>query len=262
MPEADNTVRLYFHVTGHGHPIIILHGLFGSSDNWFTLSKFFGEKFKVFAVDLRNHGRSPHSDQFNYRIMADDINNLVIHEGVNSVHLLGHSMGGKTAMQFALMYPEKVDKLIVVDVAPKAYPPKHDAIFQALFALKLERYKTRSELDSALSQHISDYAVRQLLLKNVFRDGEGNLKWKIDVAAIYKNYDDVSGAIDGKRQFDKPTLFIKGSKSSYILDNDIPQIKFIFPSAEFVSIENAGHWVHAEAPQKFAEVVLEFLMRK
>ena len=171
-------------------------------------------------------------------------------------------MGGKTAMQFALAYPDKVDRLIVVDIAPKAYPPKHDAIFQALFDLKLERYKTRSELDSSLSQHISEYAVRQLLLKNVFRDDEGNFKWRIDVDAIHENYDKINEAIDGTRHFEKPTLFIRGSKSSYILDNDIPQIKSIFPSAEFVSIENAGHWVHAEAPQKFAEVVLEFLTRE
>ncbi len=253
-------MKLYYHVTGHGDPLVILHGLFGSSDNWFTLAKSFAEKFKVYAVDQRNHGRSPHSDQFSYRIMADDVNNLLIHEGVVSVNLLGHSMGGKTAMQFALMYPEKVDKLIVVDIAPKVYPPKHDQIFEALFALKLDEYRTRSELDSALSQYIGDYSVRQLLLKNVFRDDDGNFKWRIDVNAIHKNYNNVNQAIEVTRQFSKPTLFIRGSKSSYILDEDIPQIKSIFPSAQIVSIENAGHWVHAEAQQRFSEVVMEFLL--
>ena len=254
-------MKLYFHVTGHGHPLVILHGLFGSSDNWFTLAKFFGEKYKVYAVDQRNHGRSPHSDQFNYRTMAEDINNLMIHEGLESIYLLGHSMGGKTAMQFALMYPEKIDKLIVVDIAPKVYPPKHDSIFEALFALKLDKYKMRAELDSALSQYIADYAVRQLLLKNVFRDGAGNFKWRIDVDAIHKNYDKINEAIDCGTQFDKPTLFIRGSKSHYIRDDDIPLMKSIFPSAECVTIENAGHWIHAEAPQKFTETVLEFLAR-
>lgn len=254
-------MKLFYHVTGHGHSFVILHGLFGSSDNWFTLSKFFGEKFKVYAVDQRNHGRSPHSDQFDYRIMADDINNLLIHEGINSVYLLGHSMGGKTAMQFALMYPEKVDKLIVVDIAPKAYPPKHDRIFEALFALRLNKYKTRSELDSAMSQYISDYAVRQLLLKNVYRDDGGNFKWRIDVNALHKNYDRVNEAIGETRQFSGPTLFIRGSKSTYLLEDDEPQIKSIFPFSEFVTIENAGHWVHAEAPQKFGEVVMEFLAK-
>lgn len=194
-----------------------------------------------------------------YRIMADDVNDLLIHEGIESVYLLGHSMGGKTAMKFSLMYPEKVDKLIVVDVAPKAYPPKHDQIFEALFALKPDKYKTRTELDAALSAHISDYAVRQLLLKNVFRDDAGKFKWRIDVGAIHKNYDKVNEAIDGTMHFAKPTLFIGGSKSRYILDDDVPRIKSIFPSAAFVVIENAGHWVHSEAPQKFAEVVMEFL---
>jgi esterase len=254
-------LKLFYHVTGHGHPFVILHGLFGSSDNWFTLSKFFAEKHKVYAVDLRNHGRSPHSDQFDYRIMADDINNLLIHEGINSVYILGHSMGGKTAMQFALMYPEKVDKLIVVDIAPKAYPPKHDQIFEALFALKLYKYKTRSELDTALSQYISDYAVRQLLLKNVYRADDGAFKWRIDVNALHKNYDRVNEAVIAPQQFTKPTLFIRGSKSTYILEDDMSQIRSIFPSSEFATIENAGHWVHAEAQEKFAEIVMEFLAK-
>jgi pimeloyl-ACP methyl ester carboxylesterase len=255
-------LRLFYHVTGHGHPLIILHGLFGSSDNWFTLAKFFGDRYKVYAVDQRNHGRSPHSDQFDYRIMADDLNNLLIHEGIQSVYLLGHSMGGKTAMQFALMYPQKVDKLIVVDIAPKAYPPNHDEIFEALFALRLEKHSTRAELDSAMAKHISGIAVRQLLLKNVFRDEGGKFKWRIDIGAIHKNYDKINEAINGTQPFTKSTLFIKASKSSYILDDDKRQIKSMFPSAEFAVIENAGHWVHAEAPQQFAEKVVEFLARE
>ncbi|HUI30085.1 MAG TPA: alpha/beta fold hydrolase [Candidatus Acidoferrales bacterium] len=255
-------MKLYFHAVGHGHPLVILHGLFGSSDNWFTLSKFFGEKYKVYAVDQRNHGRSPHSDEFSYRIMADDINDLLIHEGIQSVYLMGHSMGGKTAMQFALMYTDKVDRLIVVDIAPKAYPRKHDAIFEALFSLDLDKYKTRSELDSALSRHISDYAVRQLLLKNVFRDDGGNFKWRIDVASLDRNYDRINEGVNDTRQFEKPALFIRGAKSSYILDSDLPKIKSLFPSAKVVSIEGAGHWVHAEAPRKFSEAVMEFLDRR
>lgn len=209
-----------------------------------------------------NHGRSPHSGEFNYRVMADDVNDLLIDEGMGSVYVLGHSMGGKTAMQFALMYPDKVGKLVVVDIAPKAYPPKHDAIFHALFSLKLEQYKTRQELDTELSRYIDDYPVRQLLLKNVVRDDEGSFKWKIDIPAIRANYDRINEAVGGMLPFKKPALFIKGSKSSYVLEADIPLIRSIFPSAELVSIENAGHWVHAEAPQKFTEVVLEFLARK
>ena len=254
-------MKLYFHVTGHGLPLFILHGLFGSGDNWYTLSNFFGERFKVFAVDQRNHGRSPHSDQLNYKAMADDLNDLLIHENLNSACLIGHSMGGKAAMQFALTYPEKVRKLIVVDIAPKAYPPQHDKIFEAMFSLKPNQYKTRAELDSALSEHISDFAVRQLLLKNVSRDDEGIFKWKIDVQSIHKNYSRISEAISSTNQFTGPTLFIRGEKSSYVLDDDIPQIKTLFPQTRFVTVENAGHWVHAEAPQKFAEVAMEFLTK-
>jgi esterase len=252
-------MKLYYHFTGHGHPLVILHGLFGSSDNWYTLSNFFGEKHKVYAVDQRNHGRSPHSDDFNYKVMADDINNLLIHEGIKSVFLLGHSMGGKTAMQFALSHREKVDKLIVVDIAPRAYPPQHDAIFEALFALKLASYKTRTELDSALAQQIPDYAVRQLLLKNVSRDGNGKFGWKMDVRSIHRNYNNVNVSLDSDTPFDKPALFIRGEKSHYIGEGDIAGIKRLFPSAILTTIEGAGHWVHAEAPQRFAETVMEFL---
>jgi esterase len=254
-------MKLYFHAVGNGHPFVILHGLFGSSDNWFTLSNFFAQKFKVYAVDLRNHGRSSHSNSFDYWSMAEDLNDLLIHESVRSVFLLGHSMGGKTAMQFSLMHQEKVDKLVVVDIAPKAYPPKHDEIFDALLALKLEQYKTRSELDSALSQRINDHSVRQLILKNVFRDDQGKFRWRINVDALYKNYHKINEAIGSTQKFPKPALFVRGGNSSYILDEDILQIKSIFPAAELVTIEGVGHWVHAEAPQKFAEVVMEFLIR-
>ena len=252
-------MKLYYHVTGHGHPFVILHGLFGSSDNWYTLSKYFGEKYKTFAVDLRNHGRSPHSDVFDYRVMAEDLDNLLIHEGISSVYILGHSMGGKTAMQFALNHPEKVDKLVVVDIGTKAYPPQHDKIFEALFTLKLGQYKTRAELDAALAVRIQDYAVRQLLLKNVERDDAGEFRWKLDARAIYKNYDKINAAITAERPFGKPALFIKGERSPYVLESDNDGIRSIFPQARFVTIEGTGHWVHAEAPQIFAEVVVEFL---
>ena len=253
-------MKLYYHITGHGHPLIILHGLFGSGDNWYTLSNFFAEKFKVYTVDQRNHGRSPHSDIFNYHVMAEDLNNLMIHEGISSTYLLGHSMGGKTAMQFAVTHPEKVDKLVVVDIAPKAYSAQHDKIFDAMFALKLKSYKTRSELDTALAEHINDFPVRQFLLKNITRDEDGEFKWKIDIHAIRKNYENINAAVEATQPFEKPTLFIKGGKSAYVREEDIPQIKSIFPRAEFAAVENAGHWVHAEAPQEFAKILMEFLV--
>lgn len=252
-------MKLYYHVTGHGRPLVILHGLFGSGDNFHTLSKYFGEKFKVYAVDQRNHGRSPHSEVFNYEVMANDLHDLLAHEGIGSVYLLGHSMGGKTAMRFAFDYTEMVDKLIVVDIAPRKYLPQHDRIFDALFALNLDKYKTRGELDAALAERIQEYAVRQLLLKNVSRDDSGAFKWKIDVRSIHRNYDNVNAAIISKHPFNRPALFMRGEKSGYILEEDVGGIRAMFPRARFVTVEGAGHWVHAEAPQKFAEQVMEFL---
>lgn len=252
-------MKLYYHVTGHGHPFVILHGLFGSGDNFYTLSKFFGDKYKVYTVDQRNHGRSQHSDVLTYDAMAGDLNDLLVHEGIGSVYLLGHSMGGKTAMQFALTHPEKVDKLIVVDIGPKEYPPQHDGIFDALFALKLEKHKTRAELDAALAEHLPDYAARQLLLKNVARGNAGEFRWKMDVKSIHRNYANVNAAVAADRPFHKPTLFIRGEKSRYILDDDLAKIMSLFPRAKLATIEGVGHWVHAEAPQAFAERVMEFL---
>ena len=252
-------MKLYYHVTGQGRPLVILHGLFGSGDNFYTLSKYFGEKFKVYAVDQRNHGRSPHSEVFNYEVMANDLHDLLDHDGISSVYLLGHSMGGKTAMRFAFDYTEMVDKLIVVDIAPKKYLPQHDRIFDALFALSLDKYRTRGELDAALAERIQEYAVRQLLLKNVSRDDSGAFKWKIDVRSIHRNYENVNAAIISEHPFNRPALFMRGEKSDYILEEDVGGIRAMFPQAKFVTVEGAGHWVHAEAPQKFAERVMEFL---
>lgn len=254
-------MKLHYHVVGHGHPFVILHGLFGSGDNFYTLSRFFGDKYKVYTVDQRNHGRSQHSDALNYDAMAGDLNDLLLHEDIGSVYLLGHSMGGKTAMQFALSHPEKVDKLIVVDIGPKEYPPRHNDIFDALFALRLDKHRTRIELDAALSQYLPDRAVRQLLLKNVARDDAGAFRWKMDVKAIYKNYTNLNAKIGTDRTFEKPTLFLRGGNSRYIQDEDLPGIRSLFPSAEFVTVGGVGHWIHAEAPQEFASHVMEFLSK-
>lgn len=254
-------MKLYYHVVGRGHPLVMLHGLFGSGDNFYTLSRFFGEKYRVYTVDQRNHGRSEHSDVLNYIAMAGDLNDLLLHEGIGPIYLLGHSMGGKTAMQFALSHPEKVDKLIVVDIGPKEYPPRHDEIFDALLALRLDKHKTRAELDAALAQYLSDRPVRQLLLKNVARDDAGAFRWKMDVKAIHKNYANLNAKIGTNRIFEKPTLFMRGGKSRYILDKDMPGIRSLFPSAEFVTVDGVGHWVHAEAPQEFAGKVMEFLSK-
>ncbi len=252
-------MQLNYQSYGEGHPLIILHGLFGSLDNWQTMSQKFGEFYKVFAVDQRNHGSSPHSDILNYQVMAEDLKEFLQSHNLPSTYLLGHSMGGKTAMQFAATYPEKVDKLIVVDIAPKVYNPQHDEIFEALCSLDLQTFSSRKEIDAALAQEIGSRAVRGFLLKNVARDDSGTFKWKMNLDAIYKNYNHINKGLETNRTFEKPTLFIKGERSDYIQEEDTAIIKELFPHATIVTIARAGHWVHAEAPTKFGRVVRDFL---
>jgi pimeloyl-ACP methyl ester carboxylesterase len=223
------------------------------------LSKVFSQSYQVFALDQRNHGRSPHSDVFNYRVMTEDLKEFLQQQRLASIHLLGHSMGGKTAMQFALTYPAMVEKLIVVDIAPKAYPPGHDDIFAALFSLEVQDLRSRQEADAALARHLPDLALRQFLLKNLEREATGGFHWRINLEAIHKNYPELLKGLEGSGQFHHPTLFIRGGNSQYIHPEDLPTIKTIFPQAQLVTIPHAGHWVHAEAPQEFASIVLNFL---
>ncbi|HEV8718904.1 MAG TPA: alpha/beta fold hydrolase [Candidatus Binatia bacterium] len=244
---------------GHGHPLIILHGLFGSLENWRTLSKTCSQSFQVFALDQRNHGRSLHSEVFNYRVMVEDLREFLQQQGLSSTHLLGHSMGGKAAMQFAITYPQKVDKLVVVDIAPRAYPPEHDDIFAALFSLEVQDLRSRQQADIALARKIPDLSLRQFLLKNLEREASGGFRWRINLDAIYKSYAEILKGLEGTGQFRHPALFIRGGNSGYIHPEDEPTIKAIFPQAQLVTIPRTGHWVHAEAPQEFASIVLNFL---
>jgi esterase len=244
---------------GHGHPLIILHGLFGSLENWRTLSKTLSQSFSVFALDQRNHGRSPHSDVFNYPVMVEDLREFLQQHSLFSTHLLGHSMGGKTAMQFALAYPEMVDKLVVVDIAPKAYPPEHEDIFAALFSLNGQDFRSRQQADTALARKIPDLSLRQFLLKNLEREAAGGFRWRINLEALHQNYAQILKGVEETGQFHRPTLFIRGGNSGYLRQEDIPALKAIFPQAQLVTIPDTGHWVHAEAPQEFASIVLNFL---
>ena len=254
-------MELYFNTYGEaGRPLIILHGLLGASGNWHTLgSKAFAPHFRVFAVDQRNHGRSPHSDTFSYEAMAGDLDDFMAQQDLASAYLLGHSMGGKTAMHFALTRPEKVDRLIVADIAPKAYPPHHTEILEALGSLDLPSYTSRKEIDAALGQRITSYPVRQFLLKNLQYDTEAGYRWQMNLDGIHRSYDQVTKGLEGGRPFEKPTLFIRGGKSDYVTDGDEGDIRKLFPQAEIVTLPEAGHWVHAEAPQAFADAVLAFL---
>ena len=240
-------------------PLLILHGLLGASGNWHTLgSKVFGERFRTFALDQRNHGRSPHHEDVGYEAMAGDLDGFMAEHGLASAHVLGHSMGGKTAMHFALTRPEKVDRLVVVDIAPKAYPPHHAELFEALRALDLASYTSRQEIDGALARRVSSTPVRQFLLKNLQRGGEG-YRWQMNLEGLYARYDQLNQAVEAGRPFEKPALFVRGGKSDYVTDEDETDVRALFPNAAFATIPEAGHWVHAEAPDAFADVVMEFL---
>jgi pimeloyl-ACP methyl ester carboxylesterase len=253
-------MTLHVQEYGSGHPLIILHGLFGSLDNWHTLSKIFSESFRVFAIDQRNHGHSPHSDVFTYDALAEDLREFLDDRELKTAHVLGHSLGGKTAMQFALTFSDRVSKLVVVDMAPRAYPPVHDEIFDAMLPLDLSTYSSRQQVDEAMAKKIQDLPTRQFLMKNLGRDESGGFRWKVNLEAIRRNYDEITRAIESEGTFTKPTLFVRGERSGYVRDSDVPGIRKLFPQAEILGLDT-GHWIHAEAPQAFSRLVLEFLKR-
>lgn len=252
-------MRLHSERYGAGPPLLILHGLFGSLENWRSLSKAFGQAFTVFALDQRNHGRSPQSAEFTYPAMAEDLREFLADHALPAASLLGHSMGGKTAMQFATTYPELVDKLVVVDIAPRAYPPEHHHILAALSALDLKTLRSRQDADTRLAGAIPDVALRQFLLKNLVRDAAGTFRWRINLDGLRGGYAEILKAVLPHRPFEKPTLFVRGGNSAYIRTEDTALITSLFPHAHIVTIPHAGHWVHADAPQEFVRIVQEFL---
>lgn len=257
--ESTTESTLFYKEYGSGPPLVILHGLLGASGNWHTLSRtVFSDHFRVLTVDQRNHGRSFHSDRHDYPAMAEDLWRFLDTLAIESTYLLGHSMGGKTAMYAALAFPERIDKLVVVDMAPKAYPPHHAPIIEALQNIDPSTYDSRQAIDDALAQSISSHPIRQFLLKNLDYDGE-RYTWKMNLDAIATHYDKINKGVETNRTYDGPTLFIRGANSDYITDDDVPQIRTNFPHAEVVTIDGAGHWVHADAPEAFAKTVVDFL---
>ena len=253
-------MQLNYKVFGEsGEPLIILHGLLGSLDNWQTLAKKFSEKFKVYTVDQRNHGKSPHTEHHNYDLMQQDLLDLLDNLGIDKANIIGHSMGGKTAMAFALNHPDRVNKLIVADIAPKKYPRGHDAIFKALFEVPVDKIESRNEADEIMKKYIPQKGVRLFLMKNLDRKGSSNeFEWKMNLDTLWKDYDEVSGAtFEGV--FNGPVLFLKGEKSPYIQESDTSGIQKLFPNAIIKALPNAGHWVHADSPRAFMENVLMFL---
>jgi esterase len=259
---AERVVALHFREYGSGPPLIILHGLFGSLDNWESMSRRFAANFHVFAIDQRNHGLSPHTAEMNYPLMAADLFRFVGDHQLPSAHVLGHSMGGKTAMQFALCYPDAVEKLIIADIAPRAYPPYHTEILAAMRSLDLAALRTRKQAEDALTPMIRSLALRRFLLKNLRVDGGGALHWKLGLEEIEQNYHALGEAVAGQKPFTKPALFLRGENSDYIQDEDIQTINELFPNAEVRTVPGAGHWMHVEEPEGFFRIVHDFLYSK
>ena len=247
---------------GEGDPVIILHGLFGTLDNWQTVAKKLAEHFMVCIVDLRNHGRSPHVEGHNYKLMAEDLADFMEENWMHNAHIIGHSMGGKTAMQFAVDFPDMLNKLVVVDIAPKAYQGGHQTIFDALLSVDIDTVQTRKEVEEHLSKFIDDAGVRLFLMKNLSRKKEGGFQWKMNLQEIYINYSNILDTIEIEDVVKNESLFINGSKSDYVDEADKEAIRTLFADPSFETIDDAGHWVHAEQPKALIESVLNFLTQQ
>lgn len=242
-----------------GEPLIILHGLFGSLSNWGGQSRQLATDFAVYGLDLRNHGASPHSDQMDYTVMAQDVLEFMDDHGIERSHLLGHSMGGKTAMQAALSAPQRIDRLVVADIAPVHYKGQHDSILDGLEAIDLGSIASRNEADKILAEHVPDELVRQFLLTNLVRSDDNAFSWRINLPVLKSNYDRLREAPASDGVFEGPTLFVKGALSNYIAEKHRDAILARFPNAKTKVIMHTGHWLHAEKPQTFYRIVRGFL---
>ncbi len=254
-------MKLAYREFGTGQPLIILHGLFGQSDNWNTLAKRFAEKgFRVFTIDQRNHGLSPHSPIWNYNVMADDLKEFIETHQLKDVILLGHSMGGKTVMFFEKLYPNVAQKIIIADIAPRAYEPHHDAVLKALNAVDFSDINTRKDAEAILNEYISDFGTKQFLLKNIYwkEDETKQMAWRFNLGTITKEYNNIGVGV-GYFKSNTQALFIKGEKSNYITDDDEKEIASIFSDYQLKTIANSGHWVHAEQPDAFFDCVMQFI---
>ena len=245
-----------------GAPVLVLHGLFGSLSNWGWHCKQLAQQYAVYGVDLRNHGDSPHSDQLDYQVMADDVRELIVRLGLKYCCIVGHSMGGKVAMQLALNFPDLVEKLVIVDIAPVSYPEnadRHRSVLVGMDAVKLNEIKSRAEAEVTLRDYISEEATRKFLLTNLVRNKKGLFEWRLHKDSIRENHANLRAGLTATKSFFKPVLFVKGSLSPYIKSEHEGQIKEFFPAASVKLIMDAGHWLHAEQPQALQKILLKFL---
>ncbi len=253
-------MELYYRELGTGKPLVILHGLFGFSDNWQTHAKKFSEYYRVLLVDLRNHGHSSWSEEFSYRLMVDDLYELFQKLDLSDIILLGHSMGGKVAMHFAQTHSDYLEKLIIVDMGIKKYPLHHQHILKAFDSIDLSKLSARSEAEKILSSFIESKGVVQFLLKNLYWQDKGKLAWRVNFEVLQREMPEILSELPQKEVL-VPTLFIRGALSDYIINSDMDAIENLFPDSQLVTLENAGHWVHAETPDEFTDAVLSFCLR-
>jgi esterase len=253
-------MKLHHRIIGEGKPLIVLHGLFGNSDNWQTHAKKLADYFQVILVDQRNHGHSDWTDTFNYELLAADLLELMDDLQLKKALLLGHSMGGKTVMRFAQLREERIEKMIVVDIGVKQYPMHHQEILKGIHAVSASAMDSRSEAENLLEPYVPEMGTRQFLLKNLYWKEKGKLAWRMNVEALEREMPHILAALPEEEVF-TPTLFIRGDRSNYILDEDFYQLESYFPDSHVETIHGAGHWVHAEAPDLFMNAVLEFLVR-
>jgi esterase len=253
-------MNLYYRELGEGNPpIVILHGVFGSSDNWLTVSKGLAETHKLYLLDARNHGQSPHSEDFNYDVMADDLFEFIQQHKLEKPIIVGHSMGGKTVMKFALKYPDAFSKMVVVDISPRYYKPHHQSILAGLGAIHLAKLQSRQEADEILKAFETEIGVRQFLLKNLYRNEQNGFSWRMNFDVLKNKIENIGEALNANVKITKPVLFVRGSNSKYIQEKDIELINTIFTDVRIVTVEGSGHWVQAEKPKEFLEEIKKFL---
>lgn len=257
-------MELYFRRYGRegDKPLIILHGLFGLSDNWDSFARRFAEEgFDVVVPDQRNHGRSGHSPVHSYEALCDDLLELTDKLGYDRISLLGHSMGGKAAMQFAFDHPEKIDRLIIADISPttSGHNPQHQQLIDIMRKLDLSIFESRSQVDEALAGQIKSRRIRQFLTKSIYWKDKSSLGWRVNLEVVQENLDEIFREVTSAVPFEKPVLFLKGEHSDYIPDEAIPRIKELFPHARIETIANGTHWLHADNPGDFTDAVIFFL---
>jgi pimeloyl-ACP methyl ester carboxylesterase len=250
---------LHSQIFGQGTPMLVLHGLLGMSDNWKTHAKAWAAHYQVHLLDLRNHGRSFHSDDFSYPIMVEDLERYVVHHGLGSFVLLGHSMGGKLAMWYATTHPQRVKNLIVADMAPRAYPVHHQSILAGLMDLHDKNPSSRAEADARLASYVPEGPTRLFVLKNLMRIAPDRLSLRPNIPVIQQCIENVMEALPEEHSYNGPALFVRGENSDYVRPNDHPTIYAQFPSVQIRTIARAGHWLHAENPMDFANEIQDFL---